>query len=60
MPTFTKAELSQAFHDLGVLAHDAGKVIDLAVYDGSCLMLVSNFRFSSEDVDAVALADQDL
>src|SRR5882757_1731581 len=58
MTTFTKAELSAAFHDLGDLAAEAGKVIDLAVYGGSCLMLVSNFRLSSEDVDAVALTDQ--
>jgi predicted nucleotidyltransferase len=58
MTTFTKAELSIAFHDLGKLAVEAGKVIDLAVYGGSCLMLVSNFRLSSEDVDAVAATDQ--
>ena len=36
----------------------AGKVIDLCIYGGSCLMLVSDFRVSSADVDAVALTDQ--
>jgi hypothetical protein len=43
---------------LGQLCVEAGKVIDIAIYGGSCLILVSNFRFSSEDVDAVALEDQ--
>jgi hypothetical protein len=60
VPTFTKAELSQALQELGELCVQAGKVIDIAVYGGSCLILVSNFRFSSEDVDAVALEDQPL
>jgi hypothetical protein len=58
MPIFTKAELSNALHELGQLCVEAGKVIDIALYGGSCLILVSNFRFSSEDVDAVALEDQ--
>jgi len=58
MTYFTRAELSAALRELGQLAADAGKVIDLAVY-GSCLTLVSNFRVGSEDVDAVAIADQD-
>jgi hypothetical protein len=58
VPTFTKVELSQALQELGELCVQAGKVIDIAVYSGSCLILVSNFRFSSEDVDAVALEDQ--
>ncbi|MEA2937140.1 MAG: hypothetical protein QOC56_644 [Alphaproteobacteria bacterium] len=58
MTMFTKAELSAAFHDLGELAIGSGKIIDLVVYRGSCLILVSNFRVSSEVVDAVALNDQ--
>jgi hypothetical protein len=58
MPTFTQTELSSALYDLGEIAAQAGKVIDLALYGGSCLMLVSNFRLSSEDIDAVALVDQ--
>jgi hypothetical protein len=58
MPTFTKAELSEALHELGQFCVEAGKVIDMAIYGGSCLILVSNFRLGSEDVDAVALEDQ--
>jgi hypothetical protein len=58
VPIFTTAELSDALRELGELCVEAGKVIDIAVYGGSCLILVSNFRVSSEDVDAVALEDQ--
>src|SRR5262245_11012177 len=55
---FTKNELASALQELGERAVDAGKVIDLAVYGGSALILVSNFRDSSWDMDAVALSDQ--
>ncbi len=40
--------------ELGTLARDEGKVIDVAIYGGAALMLVSNFRISTRDVDAVA------
>ena len=50
--------LSEAFDELGQMAHAAGRVIDIAVYGGSCLMLVSNFRIATADVDAVAAVDQ--
>jgi|HubBroStandDraft_6_1064221.scaffolds.fasta_scaffold532520_2 hypothetical protein len=56
--TFTAEHLADAFNELGRLAHDAGRVIDIAVYGGSCLMLVSNFRAATADVDAVAAHDQ--
>jgi len=55
---FTKDDLAKAFREIGLLAVEAGKVIDLAVYGGSSLMLVSNFRDSSWDIDAVAIVDQ--
>jgi hypothetical protein len=55
---FTKDDLAVAFRELGELAARAGKVIDLAVYGGSALTLVSNFRDSSWDIDAVASPDQ--
>lgn len=58
MTTITQDELTSALTELGNKAADAGKVIDLLVYGGSCLMLVSNFRIASADVDAVALTDQ--
>jgi hypothetical protein len=59
MTYFTRTELAAALHELGQLALDSGKIIDLALYGGSCLTLVSNFRVGSEDVDAVAIVDQD-
>lgn len=55
---FTAERLSEAFRELGQIAYDAGRVIDIAVYGGSCLMLVSNFRVATADVDAVAAEDQ--
>ena len=53
-----RQDLVDGFHDLGTAALAEGKIIDLAVYGGSCLMLVSNFRDASQDVDAVASTDQ--
>ncbi len=43
-----------AFTALGERAREDGRVIDIAVYGGSALMLVSNFRASTADIDAVA------
>lgn len=53
-----KQDLVEGLAEIGVAALAAGKIIDLAVYGGSCLMLVSNFRDASQDVDAVAASDQ--
>ncbi|HMK90876.1 MAG TPA: hypothetical protein VK446_14740 [Methylocystis sp.] len=55
---FNAERLGDALHELGCIARDAGRVIDIAVYGGSCLMLVSNFRLATADVDAVAMEDQ--
>ncbi len=44
--------------ELGAQARREGKVIDLAVYGGSALMLASNFRVATQDVDAVVEGDQ--
>ena len=49
--------LHEAFTELGELAFAEGKVIDIAIYGGSALMLASNFRISTRDVDAVAERD---
>ena len=49
----TAQDLHDAFMELGAQARVEGKVIDLAVYDGSALMLASNFRLATQDVDAV-------
>lgn len=55
----TVKDLHEAFMELGTRARNEGKVIDLAVYGGSALILASNFRVSTRDVDAVAEGNQD-
>ena len=56
----TRDAVHDAFVELGTLARTEGKIIDLAVYGGSALMLASNFRDSTRDVDAVVGADRTL
>jgi hypothetical protein len=55
---FTSERLGDALNELGQIAYEAGRIIDIAIYGGSCLMLVSNFRIATADVDAVAAEDQ--
>lgn len=57
MVEFTRDTLIEAFAALGQRAHAAGRVIDIAVYGGSCLMLASNFRRATRDVDAVVATE---
>lgn len=40
----TASDLHDAFLEFGARARHEGKVIDLVIYGGSALMLVSNFR----------------
>jgi len=47
----TATDLHDAFMELGARARLEGKVIDLALYGGSALMLASNFRVATQDVD---------
>ncbi len=51
------AAMRDALSELGQILHDQGQSVDLAVYGGSCLMLASNFRESSGDVDAVTFRE---
>lgn len=60
MTTLTRELLQEAFDDLGRRARAEGHTIDLAVYGGSALILASNFRAATADVDAVAQLDQDV
>lgn len=50
--------LEQAFEMMGDLAAQDGKVIDIAVYGGSCLLLAGNIRDVTRDVDAVFLSER--
>ncbi|MGY3449028.1 hypothetical protein [Bradyrhizobium sp. USDA 4353] len=56
MPSaFDRDALLAAFDAIGRAAAQAGAKLQIAVYGGSALMLASNFRFATEDVDVSAL-----
>ena len=48
---FGRDALLDAFDQIGRAAVLAGTKLQIAVYGGSALMLASNFRFATEDVD---------
>src|SRR5882757_1583591 len=50
-----REKLLDAFDDIGRAAVEAGTRLQIAVYGGSALMLASNFRFATEDVDVSEL-----
>jgi hypothetical protein len=48
---FSRDQLLAAFDEIGHAAVSVRVHLDIAVYGGSALMLASNFRFATEDVD---------
>jgi hypothetical protein len=52
---FGRDALLDAFDQIGRAAALAGTKLQIAVYGGSALMLASNFRFATEDVDVSKL-----
>lgn len=48
---FNTHELLSALDELGQAAVAANQRLEIAIYGGAALMLASNFRFSTEDVD---------
>jgi len=50
-----REKLLDAFNEIGRAAVAAGTRMEIAVYGGSALMLASNFRFATEDVDVSEL-----
>lgn len=50
-----RTALLDAFDAIGAAAAGAGQMLDILVYGGSALMLASNFRYASEDVDIAAI-----
>lgn len=58
LPVFDRATLERAFERLGELAAAANKRIDISVYGGSALVLTSDFRVSTQDIDAVFEQDR--
>jgi len=57
-PVFDRATLERAFERLGELAAAANKRIDISVYGGSALVLATDFRVSTQDIDAVFEEDR--
>jgi hypothetical protein len=53
--SFDRTALLDAFDQIGRAAMKAGTKLQIAVYGGSALMLASNFRFATEDVDVSEL-----
>ncbi len=49
----TADTLGQAFHELGARACVAGKIVEIAIYGGSALVLTLPGRPATKDVDAV-------
>lgn len=56
---FDRATLHRAFERLGELARAAGRVVEISVYGGSALVLTTDFRVGTQDVDAVFENDRD-
>jgi len=58
MPTeLTQEVIEKAFDEVGQLAAERGIVVEIAVYGGSCLILASDIRNASGDVDGVFLVE---
>src|SRR3954465_1382790 len=55
---FNRKQLLAALNEGGCAAIAADARLDVAVYGGSALMLASNFRFGTEDVDIAELGQQ--
>jgi len=53
--SFDRDQLLDALDEVGRAAIAAKTRLDIAVYGGSALMLASNFRFGTEDVDIAEL-----
>jgi hypothetical protein len=52
---FDREQLLDALDEIGLAAAEARTRLDIAVFGGSALILASNFRFSTEDVDIAEL-----
>jgi hypothetical protein len=57
MAALDREQLLAAFDEIGRAAVMAGTRLDIAVYGGSALLLASNFRYSTEDVDISAIGN---
>jgi hypothetical protein len=53
---FDRDQLLAALNEIGAAAIAANTCLEIVVFGGSALMLASNFRFSTEDVDIAEIA----
>jgi hypothetical protein len=53
--SFDREQLLDALDEVGRAAIEAKARVDIAVYGGSALMLASNFRFATEDLDVAEI-----
>jgi hypothetical protein len=53
---FDRQTLEAAFLDIGNRARAEGRIVDIAIYGGSVLILTLNHRATTRDVDAVFIA----
>jgi len=53
--SFDRKQLLAALDEVGRAAIEAKTRLDIAVYGGSALMLASNFRFATEDLDVAEI-----
>ncbi|HEX5326512.1 MAG TPA: hypothetical protein VFW75_07565, partial [Acetobacteraceae bacterium] len=56
---FDRQSLEAALHELGRRSSAECKTIEIAIYDGSALMLTYAWRVATRDVDAVFEADRE-
>jgi hypothetical protein len=52
---FKREDLLSAFDEIGAAAIVAGTRLEICIYGGSALIIASNFRWSTEDVDTAEL-----
>jgi hypothetical protein len=57
-PSLTKEKIEEAFDLMGEFAAQEGIILEIAVFGGSCLILASEIRAASGDVDSVFLSDR--
>jgi predicted nucleotidyltransferase len=56
--SFDASTLEAAFAELGRRAYDAGRIVEIAIYGGSALLLTLNRQVNTRDVDAVFERDK--
>jgi len=51
--SLTRRQIETGLREIGKRAREAGEVIEIALYGGSAIVLVFNFRKATRDVDVV-------